>query len=154
DGKIIAFDTGEELRTDAFELIGPNRAERRVADRLEIAVEKIIGKGAHRKPGVTGMTPDRRALCDDHRGRDEIMRLATEATKMRPRVIECGRFVHDLAAMHQHLVGSENKGAWVARGRVQRLELRQSDGDRIWRDSLGEERYLDGRLIDMGGIDD
>ena len=85
---MIALDALEQLDARAFQLIAADAGRHRRADRIEIAVEKPVGKVAHRQPRGVDMLEQHRAVPHHrHRGmqRHGSCRAAPRAARAPPR---------------------------------------------------------------------
>ena len=63
DGEIVAFDAFEQMDAGAFDLVGADARQRRLAGHVEIIVEKAVGKGAHGELRGVGEFEQHRAVA-------------------------------------------------------------------------------------------
>ena len=112
---MIALDALEQLDAGAFELIAADARSRRVADRIEIAVEKAVGERAHGQMRGVDMLEQHRAAAHHRHRRMQRMGLAAQRRKLLARAGAVGRLGEPPLAERQRLVGAEHHAVRMLR---------------------------------------
>ncbi len=79
NGEIVALDALEKLNAESFQLVAADTRQRRVTDRVEIAIEKFVGERPHRQSRGFDMLEQHGAVLHKSESGVKFMRAAAQA---------------------------------------------------------------------------
>ena len=152
DGEVVPFDRLEETDAEALELIAADGGEDRIADAGAIVVEEGVGEGAHGHRRDRDVTPDDPAVLDEGKRGMEFVTPAPQAFELGATGLAALGFDEAFAVEPERLIAAEHEIAGAAGRDVQRLRLGEVERDGAGVGAGGEERFLDGALVDVRGL--
>src|SRR5579875_2917382 len=151
---MIAFDRGEELGTQAFQLIGADRGADRIPGPIEIGAEEGVGEVPHRKIGMIDMMPQPDSIAHGDDGGNEAMAAAAQGRELRTRLGTVCGLVEPSPVAFEHLVSADDQRTAVTARYLERFKLGQGLRSPRCGSAITAEAALDLVLVDAGGIGD
>ena len=125
NGEMVALDLLEQLHPGALELIAADARRHRLAGRIEIAVEEIVGQSPHGEAGPVDVVEQDVAVARDRNGRVERVDAAGQRSELRAGGGAVCRLGETPIAERERLVGTDHQPARQSGRDAQGLFARQ-----------------------------